>query len=188
MRKRTAAHPTGLAPVTPAAGYWTGAHTLHRLRFHLVWVPKYRKRVLHGPVAARLEALLRQACEVKTWGLHEISVQPDPVHVLLQIAPTDSVMAVMQSLKGGTSRVLRAEFPELEEFLPFFRYGARASGATAISPRAWARPRRPWCARTFATRATRAVWSSARPSRGSRGGRASAPPKGGRTKMGTFRL
>lgn len=104
MRKRTAAHPTGLTPATPAAGYWTAAHTLHRLRFHLVWVPKCQntedsKRVLNGLVAARLEALLRQACEVKTWGLNEISVQPDHVPVLLQIAPTDSVMSVMQSLK-----------------------------------------------------------------------------------------
>lgn len=44
-------------------------------------------------------------------------MQPDHVHLLLQVSPTDSVMSVMQSLKGGTARVLRAEFPELEEFL-----------------------------------------------------------------------
>lgn len=39
--------------------YWTGAHTTHKLRYHLVFVPKYRKRVLQGEVALRLEALLR---------------------------------------------------------------------------------------------------------------------------------
>jgi len=97
--------------------YWTGAHTTHRLRFHLVFVPKYRKRVLAGPVAVRLEALLREACEVSNWHLHELSIQPDHVHLLVQISPRESVSSVVQRLKGGTSRVLRAEFPRLTEFL-----------------------------------------------------------------------
>ena len=100
-----------------ASGYWAASHTLHRLRFHLVWTPKYRRRVLEGPVATRLTELLHQACEVKEWGLHELSVQADHVHLLLQVTPSDSLMNVMQILKGGTSRVLRKEFPELEEFL-----------------------------------------------------------------------
>jgi len=56
-------------PQKPPDQYWSGAHTKHRLRFHLVFIPKYRKRVLEGKVAARLEQLLRQACEVNRWGL-----------------------------------------------------------------------------------------------------------------------
>jgi putative transposase len=105
----------------PAVGtderHWSGAHTRHRLRYHLVWIPKYRKRVLTGQVAVRLDALLRQACEVNDWEAHELSIQPDHIHLLLQIHPRESVSKVMQRLKGGTSKVLRAEFPELEEFL-----------------------------------------------------------------------
>lgn len=97
--------------------YWTGAHTTHRLRYHLVFVPKYRKRVLAGPVAMRLEVLLREACEVNGWHLHELSVQSDHIHLLVQISPRESVSSVVQRLKGGTSRVLRAEFPRLTEFL-----------------------------------------------------------------------
>lgn len=97
--------------------YWTGAHTKHRLRYHLVWIPKYRKRVLRGRVAARLEALVRQACEVNGWEAQELAVQPDHVHLLVQVQARYSVPQVMRALKGGTSRVLRAEFPELEEFL-----------------------------------------------------------------------
>ena len=115
MRKQMRPH-SSVQAAAPGA-YWTGSHTKHRLRFHLVWVPKYRRRVLTGPVAARLEELLRQACEVNAWGLHEMSVQPDHVHLLLQVPPTLSVSGAMQSLKGGTARVLRAEFPDLEEFL-----------------------------------------------------------------------
>lgn len=89
--------------------------------FHLVWTPKYRRRVLEGPVAARLGALLRQACEVNRWGLHEINVQPDHVHLRVhlrvQLPLTECVSAVLGSLKGGTSRVLRSKFPDLEEYL-----------------------------------------------------------------------
>ncbi len=97
--------------------YWTGAHTKHRLRYHLVFIPKYRKRVLEGKVAARLEQLLRQACEVNRWSLEEIAIQPDHVHLLVQVQPKFSVSTVMKRLKGGSSHVLRAEFPELAEFL-----------------------------------------------------------------------
>ena len=97
--------------------YWSGAHTKHRLRYHLVFVPKYRKRILEGKVATRLEQLLRQACEVNRWKLEELAIQSDHVHLLVQIQPKFSVSQVMRILKGGTSRVLRSEFPELAEFL-----------------------------------------------------------------------
>ncbi len=117
MRKRLAARPTAQPPATVVDGYWSGAHTLSRLRFHLVFVPKSRRRVLTEPVAGRLTQMLRQACEVNAWGLHEINVQPDHVHLLLQVSPTDCLASVMQQLKGGTARLLRAEFPDLEEFL-----------------------------------------------------------------------
>ena len=92
--------------------YWTGAHTTHRLRYHLVFIPKYRKRVLTGAVAVRLQELLRQACETKRWGLEELNIQPDHVHMLVQARPAEAVSGILQCLKGGTSRVIRAEFPE----------------------------------------------------------------------------
>ena len=97
--------------------YWTGAHTSHQLRYHLVFVPKYRKRVLQGQVATRLGALLHQACEVNRWNLEEIAIQPDHVHLLVQVQPKYSVSRVVNTLKGGTSRVLRLDFPDLEEHL-----------------------------------------------------------------------
>ena len=103
--------------VLPDKEYWTGAHTKHRLRFHLVWVPKYRKRLLQGALAQRLHDLLQEACQMNRWQMHEINIQSDHVHLLLQLSPTDSLPNVIQVLKGGTSRVLRSEFPEMQEFL-----------------------------------------------------------------------
>ena len=97
--------------------YWSGAHTKHRLRYHFVWIPKYRKRVLRGKIAVRLKGLLYTAAEVNDWWIEELSIQFDHVHMLIQINPNESVSKVLQKLKGGTSRVIRKEFPELEEFL-----------------------------------------------------------------------
>ena len=99
------------------ARYWSGSHTRHRVQLHLVWIPKYRKRVLRGKIAVRLRGLLYEACRMNGWWIGEISVQVDHVHVLIQINPRNSVAEVVQMLKGGTSRVIRKEYPELEEFL-----------------------------------------------------------------------
>ncbi len=97
--------------------YMSGAHTKHCLRYHIVWIPKYRKRVLRGKVVVRLKRLLREAGEVNGWGIEELSIQEDHVYLMIQTNPKDSVADIVQVLKGGTSRVLRKEFPELEEFL-----------------------------------------------------------------------
>ena len=97
--------------------YWNGAHTTHRLQYHLVWIPKYRKRVLLGKVAVRLQELFREAAQVNRWVIRELSIQRDHVHMLLQVEPKVSVAQVVQTLKGGTSIKIRREFPELEEFL-----------------------------------------------------------------------
>ena len=97
--------------------YWRGAHTKHRLLFHLVFIPKYRKRVLRGKVAYRVQGLFYEACKVNNWWIDEIKVLTDHVHMMIQIQPTESVSEVVQRLKGGSSRILRKEFPELEEFL-----------------------------------------------------------------------
>ena len=54
----------------------------------------------------------------------ELNVQPDRVHLLLQVTPCDCLADVMHALKGGTARILRVEFPELEEFLWADRFWA----------------------------------------------------------------
>jgi putative transposase len=51
------------------------------------------------------------------WWISEMGIQEDHVHIVIQTKPTDSMAEVVQILKGGTSRVIRKEFPELQEFL-----------------------------------------------------------------------
>ena len=97
--------------------YWSGSHTKHRVKYHIVWAPKYRKRILDGKLAIRLKELLIECIEVNRWEIDEISIQKDHVHLLIQFVPSISISDMVQILKGGTSRVIRDEFPDLKEFL-----------------------------------------------------------------------
>jgi putative transposase len=97
--------------------YWKGAHTKYRLLYHLVLLPKYRKRVLIGKIASRIRGLFYEACKVNQWWIDEIKVMDNHIHLIIQIQATESISEVVQRLKGGSSKILRKEFPELEEFL-----------------------------------------------------------------------
>ncbi len=97
--------------------YWPGSHTKHRLLFHIVWLPKYRKKVLYRKVASRLRNILYDGAKINDWWIDELEVMPDHVHILIQIRPTDSVANVVKILKGGSSKILRKEFPDLDVFI-----------------------------------------------------------------------
>ena len=72
---------------------------------------------MRGKIASRLKQLLYEACRVNMWWTSEMSIQEDHIHLVVQIPPQYSVAEVVQIFKGGTSRMLRKEYPELEEFL-----------------------------------------------------------------------
>jgi putative transposase len=97
--------------------YWHGAHTTHRLMYHLVWVPKYRKRLLQGQVAERLKELLQECADMNRWQIEELNIQKDHIHILVQMRPEVSVSKMVQLFKGSSSKVIREEFPDLKEFL-----------------------------------------------------------------------
>lgn len=99
------------------AKYWKGSQTKHRLMYHLVWIPKYRKRVLKGRIAERVTELLHECADMQRWKIEELNIQTDHVHVLVQMRPEVSVSKMVQLFKGMSSKVIREEFPELKEFL-----------------------------------------------------------------------
>jgi REP-associated tyrosine transposase len=84
--------------------------------YHIVWIPKYRKRILQGPIAERIRELICECVEVNGWGLIELNVQKDHVHLVLRLKPNVSVSKAVQLIKGKSSRIIRREFPQLEEF------------------------------------------------------------------------
>ena len=90
--------------------YWTGAHTKHRLMVHIVWIPKYRKRILNGKLANRIEELLRECADANRWSIEELNIQPDHVHMILQFRPDMALSKIVQLFKGKSSRKVREEF------------------------------------------------------------------------------
>ena len=97
--------------------YWKGQHTKHRLQYHVVLVRKYSRKALRGKIIYRLKGLLYNCCRINRWWIDQMDIQYDHVHFLIQIQPSDSIIEVVQVLKNTTSKVIRKEFPELEEFL-----------------------------------------------------------------------
>jgi putative transposase len=83
------------------------------LGLHLVWCPKYRRRVLGGRVARRLDELLRQIAAEHGWQIVAHEVMPDHVHLFVRVGPADAPALVVRAFKGRTARVLRQEFPYL---------------------------------------------------------------------------
>ena len=97
--------------------YNSGRHTKYRVMYHIVWIPKYRKRILQGAIKNRLIELFQQCSDMNGWKIEELNIQPDHVHLLIQLKPSLSISDSVQRLKGGSSRIIRQEYPKLEEFL-----------------------------------------------------------------------
>ncbi|WJQ84472.1 IS200/IS605 family transposase [Brevibacillus brevis] len=87
-------------------------------KYHVVFCPKYRKKVLKEPVDIRLkELLLEKVAELRA-EVVEMEIMPDHVHLLIKCDPQFGIHRVVKHLKGYTSRVLRMEFRHLKSRLP----------------------------------------------------------------------
>ncbi len=105
----------------------------YRCWYHVVWCPKYRRRVLTscdpqvsnppidgdpGPVDTRLREIITSVCEEADAQIGELEIMPDHVHLLVSIDPTYGIGKLVRTCKGRSSRYLRQEFPSLKRRLP----------------------------------------------------------------------
>jgi len=93
--------------------YRKSSHTVYDLKYHLVWVTKYRKPVLRGEIAERVRDLIREICKAREVEIIKGHVSIDHVHVFLSVPPHLSVSQLTQSLKGKTSRKMMMEYKTL---------------------------------------------------------------------------
>ncbi len=93
--------------------YRKTSHAVYTLKYHIVWITKYRKPVLRGEVAKQLRELVRQTCATLDVYIESGHVAVDHVHLLLSVPPHLSVSELLQRLKGRSSRKLLQEFGEL---------------------------------------------------------------------------
>ncbi len=91
---------------------------VYSCKYHVVWCPKYRRKVLIHGVDVRLKAILLEvAIEFKA-EIIEMEIMPDHVHLLVEVDPQFGIAKLVRYLKGRSSRLLRQEFPWLKSRLP----------------------------------------------------------------------
>jgi len=98
--------------------YKSNHHVYYSCKYHVVWCPKYRRKVLVEEVAMRLTQIMREVCQEHQAEVLSLEVMPDHVHVLLEVNPQFGIHRLVRLIKGRSSRLLRQEFPVLKRKLP----------------------------------------------------------------------
>ena len=97
------------------AEYRQSAHAVYDIKYHLIWITKYRYKMLRGRVAERARDLVRQICQAREVVIIRGAVSPDHIHVLVSAPPQLSPSKLVQYIKGRSSRRLQEEFEELRK-------------------------------------------------------------------------
>ena len=95
--------------------YRRSAHAVFDIKYHVVWITKYRYKILRGRVAERARDLIRQICGMRDVVIVRGAVSPDHVHMLLSAPAHISPAKLVQYIKGRSSRRLQEEFPDLRK-------------------------------------------------------------------------
>lgn len=98
--------------------YKSNNNIVYSCKYHVVWCPKYRRKVLIEDVAIRLKELIQSVCEETHSEIIEMEIMPDHVHLLVEVDPQFGVHKLIKTVKGRTSFLLRKEFKHLTSKLP----------------------------------------------------------------------
>ena len=93
--------------------YERGCHTIHRNHYHLVWITKYRYRILQGTLRLRIRELIVQVAEEMGVSIINGVLSADHVHLFVSIPPQVAVSKFVQIAKGRSSKKIQEEFPEI---------------------------------------------------------------------------
>lgn len=91
---------------------------VYSCKYHVVWCSKYRRKVLTDGIDTRLKELIQSICTEIDAEIFELEIQPDHVHLLLEVDPQYGINKAVRHIKGTTSHILRSEFPSLKSRLP----------------------------------------------------------------------
>ena len=98
--------------------YHHGEHIVFSCQYHVVFCPKYRRKVLVDGIDTRLKEVIPQIAEKFGAEVIEMEVMPDHVHLLIDCDPRIGICDLVASMKRTSSHILRSEFPELKRRLP----------------------------------------------------------------------
>ncbi len=91
------------------------SHVLWHCQYHIVWVPKYRYRILTGPVAQEVYNCIQIYCGRLDCQIVELNVQPDHVHLLIKVPSKKSISELLGAVKGRTAIRIFKQFPHLRK-------------------------------------------------------------------------
>lgn len=91
------------------------SHVIYKCDYHIVWVPKYRLRILKGEIKSLVEDDIKMLCDWKECEVVELNVQEDHVHLLVSVPPKISISYLMGVLKGKISIKLFKSYPNLKK-------------------------------------------------------------------------
>lgn len=91
------------------------SHVVYKCDYHIVWVPKYRFRILKGAIKELVERDIRMLCEWKYCEVEELNVQEDHIHLLVSVPPKVSISKLMGTLKGKIAIKLFKSYPKLKK-------------------------------------------------------------------------
>ena len=98
--------------------YHSNKNIVYSCKYHVIWCPKYRRKVLANGVDVRLKELILSISKEYSFDILKMEIMPDHVHLLVDVDPQFGVNKVVKTIKGKTSRILRDEFPYLKTKLP----------------------------------------------------------------------
>ena len=91
---------------------------VYKNQFHIIFCPKYRRKVLKDGIDIRLKEILYEIAKEQNIDIKALEVMPDHVHMFIEFDPRKSLHKVIKDFKGISSRILRNEFPALKSKLP----------------------------------------------------------------------
>lgn len=98
--------------------YHSDHSIVYSCQYHVIFCPKYRRKVLTDALAQRMKELVLEKQDEYGYAVIEMEVMPDHVHLLLDVDPRIGINRIVGKIKGYTSHKLRAEFPWLKKRLP----------------------------------------------------------------------
>lgn len=94
---------------------------IYSCKYHILWCPKYRRKVLTGKVGERLREIILEHAQEQKSEIIEMEIMPDHVHMLVEVDPQYGIHKFVKRVKGVSSRILRSEFRHLTTKLPTLR-------------------------------------------------------------------
>ena len=103
------------------------SHTKWNCKYHIVFAPKYRRKVFYGEKRREIGEILRTLCNWKKIKIIEAEVCPDHVHMLLEIPPKVAISSFMGYLKGKSSLMIYEKYPECGTSIETGNFGAEGT-------------------------------------------------------------